>query len=85
MKQLFANAENRYKFDGKWKFDIFMPIDNGGHLLRVKEADKKINKCYINENIIYCNHNPSAHQLSEAIEMCINYTSENITRASYVG
>jgi len=56
----------------------------GIHLLRIKEVEEKITKCYCEESIIYCSESPSETQLNEIIKACFDYISKNITHKLYV-
>ena len=54
-------------------------LGEGVYLLRIKEYEENIEKCYLSNNIIFCGKNPSDIRLNEAIKMCFDYISENIT------
>jgi len=58
-------------------------MNEGICLLRVKETRKKLIKCCLKKNIIYCNEDPSVNQLNEIIEACFKYISKNITHKYY--
>jgi hypothetical protein len=52
-------------------------------LLRVIEKDNTKN-CYLKNNVIYCNKNPTENQLNEVIKTCLDYIYKKINRKYYI-
>jgi len=72
--------QNKRKFDSRKERHL---LDEGISLLRIKEVDKNIKKCYQKNKIIYCSKKYTECQLNEVIRLCFIFIFESIAKKHY--